>query len=96
MIKKGKYMNMDEICKHLRPILNNALENNNHVKEKSKGWSNADLVYDMSTPLNIKEISKLCLDKCVVFWANKDTYYNIQDGYYCNLCKHSIAGPPTK
>jgi hypothetical protein len=86
---------MINLCKHLSPILKNDLENGNQVLEFSNGWSNAEMVYDMSRPLNIREIITLSLDNCVVYWENQDTHYRIQLGYYCNVCKHSIAGPST-
>lgn len=78
---RGDGVDMDNICKHLRPILNYALENDNQIMGKSEGWSNADLVYDMLMPLNIKEISKLPLDTCVIYWKNEDTHYSLQEGY---------------
>ncbi|OEF99572.1 hypothetical protein BHF71_08475 [Vulcanibacillus modesticaldus] len=82
------------ICNHLKPIIDHELSKGNKIQEISKGWSNAVLVIDLEKRMDVQyERSDMNLSEYVKYWENKDSHYPLQKGFYCEKCKHSIAGP---
>lgn len=89
-------MNSDvQLCPDLRPIYELEISLGNGVERVEEFlYTECDLAVAFSKPLHFTEIEKkINLPASVKRWANKDTHYSIEAGYYCSACKHSIAGP---
>ncbi len=84
-----------QLCRELRPIYELEISSGNVVNEVEELlYTKCDLAVAFSKPLHFTEIEKqINLPSSVKRWANKDAHYSIEAGYYCNTCKHSIAGP---
>lgn len=83
-----------DACKHIQTILDHEEKRGNTIKEKSEGWSNANLVIDMNKSIDIN-FGKSLIDAGMKlrFWENNDSHYALQKGFTCDECKQSIAGP---
>lgn len=83
-----------EACEHIKNILMHEEERGNKIKEKSEGWSKANLVIDMEKSIDVDYANSLIQQGAKLrYWENNDTHYVLQKGYFCNECKQSIAGP---
>jgi len=84
-----------KICKHLESILNYELRNGNSIRDiNNKIWSNAELVINLNNPINKVHASiEVQKNKNIQHFNITDTHYELQEGYFCRICKHSIAGP---
>ncbi len=84
-----------KICEHLESILNYELKNGNSIREtNSDTWTNAELVINLNNPINKVYASiEIQKSKNIQYFHITDTHYELQEGYFCRICKHSIAGP---
>ncbi|MCX6581324.1 MAG: hypothetical protein NT166_14200 [Candidatus Aminicenantes bacterium] len=84
-----------QLCPELRPIYELEIFSGNVVERVEKlAYTKCDLAVVFSKPLHFDEIEKqVNLPSSVERWANKDSHYSIEAGYYCRACKHSMAGP---
>lgn len=83
-----------EACEHIRKILIHEEARGNKIKECSEGWSKANLVIDMEKSLDVDYANSLVISgEKLRYWENNDSHYTLQKGFFCDACKHSIAGP---
>ncbi len=83
-----------EACEHIKKILIHEEKRGNNIKEKSAGWSKADMAIDMEKSLDVDYANSQILSGIKLrYWENNDSHYSLQKGFYCDECKQSIAGP---
>ena len=83
-----------DVCRHIQTILDHEEKNGNTIKEKSEGWSKANLVIDMDRSLDI-DFGNALIDSGMPlqYWENNDPHYSLQKGFFCKKSRQSIAGP---
>lgn len=85
------------LCSHLLMIFEYEISKGNKILETSEGWTNANFVMDLQNPMDIEYEKLNLIDTIYVkYWESYDTHYPPQKGFYCEKCKHSIAGPMDK
>lgn len=84
-----------ELCEHLKPILVNELARGNAVREvHENAWTNTILDVELERAIEIDQANSLISNiKSVRYFENNDNHYELQKGYFCEMCKHSLAGP---
>lgn len=87
-----RYMNL---CEHLEPVLINELARGNVVREiHENAWTNAVLVVDLTKPIDVNQASLLVNNlKFISFFETNDYHFELQKGYFCELCQHALTGP---
>jgi hypothetical protein len=84
-----------QLCPHLKPVYDLEISLSNILKQVEEyAYTKCDLAVVLAKPLHFNEIEKqIKLPSSVKRWENKDSHYSIEAGYFCQTCKHSIAGP---
>ena len=85
---------MVKICPHLKPILEHEIMLGNKVAEVCKTWSVTEIAVSMKKKLDIQFAKNVIVSGIPLrIWENHDNHYALERGVYCDVCKHSIAGP---
>jgi hypothetical protein len=84
-----------KLCEHLKPILDSEVTRGNTIREvEEDAWTNAIFVVNMKEKLDLEKDQSLVNSYLFVkSHENTDPHFELQRGFYCSKCKHSIAGP---
>jgi hypothetical protein len=87
-------IDVNEICGHLKPILETLLAGGSRIVRREHGWSKSQLVVVLDKRIDREEItSAFEMPDFIEWWENTDLHYAIESGLSCQICKGGIAGP---
>ena len=83
------------ICLHLLPFLTELRAQGSSVVQVDEGgWSNCILSVNLDEgPSIIKAEEVFILPAGVKLWHNDDGHYAIENGLFCEQCRHSLSWP---
>lgn len=84
-----------KICIHLLPFLTELERRGASIVETYQdAWSNCRLSIVLDANLSIAEAEKMfSLPPEVKLWHNDDGHYALENGLFCETCKHSLSWP---
>lgn len=83
------------ICRHLLPFLTKfRAQGSSVVRVDEGGWSNCVLSINLDVgPTMSRAEEILLLPAEVKLWRNDDGHYAIENGLFCEQCRHSLSWP---
>jgi hypothetical protein len=83
------------ICVHLSPFLSELKrEGSSVVGVSDDAWSNCVLSVTLDRGPGIAQAQNvLTLPAGIKLWHNDDGHYAIENGLFCDSCKHSLSWP---
>ncbi|MEG6585190.1 hypothetical protein [Dendrosporobacter sp. 1207_IL3150] len=88
-------MSAVKLCEHLAPVLVHELARGNVVKEiHENAFTNAVVVIDLEKTMDVNQANILVKKlNFVSYFETSDYHFELQRGYFCEHCKHALAGP---
>lgn len=85
------------ICSHLLPFLEKLKAKGSNVVRVEEGWSNCalNITLDQGPSITLAE-EMFAISDGVRLWHNDDGHYAIENGLFCDQCKHSLSWPRAK
>lgn len=85
----------DAICRHLSPFLVKLrAQGSSIVRVEEDGWSNCVLSVSLNEGPSLARVEEVfVLPAGVKLWHNDDGHYSIENGLFCEQCKHSLSWP---
>lgn len=82
-----------KICAHLQPFLDELIgQGSNITATGESAWSNCVLNVILDTGPTIAQAEKMFdLPAKIKLWQNEDTHYALENGLFCDECKHSLS-----
>ncbi len=82
-----------KICAHLQPFLDELnAQGSNIIAADENAWSNCMLNITLDKGPTIAEAEKIfILPAQIKLWQNTDTHYALENGLFCDECKHSLS-----
>lgn len=84
-----------KLCQHLEQILTSELVRGNKIRNiDENAWTNAIIVVNLEKQIDVNSSDQIEKKyKFVSYFEVNDNHYELQNGYFCEQCKHSIVGP---
>lgn len=82
-----------KICAHLQPFLSELIrQGSNVVATAESAWSNCLLNVILDKGPTIAQAEKMFdFPAKIKLWENNDTHYALENGLFCDECKHSLS-----
>jgi hypothetical protein len=82
-----------KICPHLQPFLTELTGQGSTVIQRDESaWSNCTLNVTLDKgPTFAQAENMFTLPAKVKLWQNTDTHYALENGLFCDECKHSLS-----